>query len=211
MYMEKTKRTMLRFHQRWLVGAAAALLLWCGACASTTMQSVERAPGFDSSRIHRVLIVSLSATPKIRELVESEFVRQWRERGVDGTASYIVLPPNVTLDKAGVAPFAKAQKFDAVLVNRLISRKAVDTSVQVHQIGEKPDETQTMSDYFQAVVASPEYPIPYDVAVLTTNLYDVATEKKIWSGVSQTLVTDDVPKKIRPFVKTILKTIYETR
>jgi hypothetical protein len=186
------------------------LLALLSACASTTMQSVERAPDFDSPRIRKALVVSLASTPEIRNLVEDEFVRQWKERGVNAVASYAVLPPNVTLDKAGVAPFAKAHGFDAVLVNRLVKREAIDRSVHVHQIGESAiEEPPRMTNYFEAVVASPEYPIPYEVAVLTTNVYDVATEKKIWSGISQTLVTGDVPKRIRPFVETILNNLYK--
>jgi hypothetical protein len=181
------------------------------SCATTTMQSIQPAPNFHSARIHKILIVSIASTPEIRQQVEREFVRQWKERSVEAVASSAVLPPNVTLDKVGVEPFAKAQGYDSVLVTRLMSRKAIDTSVSVRQVGGPPvQETQNMTDYFQAVVASPEYPISYEVAILTTNIYDVSTEKKMWSGVSQTLITDDVPKKIGPFVKIILKNLYQT-
>jgi hypothetical protein len=74
---------------------------------------------------------------------------------------------------------------------------------------EDQTSTATMSEYFQAVVASPQYDIPYEVAVLATNVYDVATEKKLWSGVSQTLLAGDVPKRVGPFVKVILKNLYQ--
>lgn len=187
----------------------AVLLAWfMSGCAATQMQSIHREAGFDAARIHKVLIVSLARTPEIRKLVEDEFVRQWKERRVEAVASYAVLPPNVTLDKAGVAPFARAQGFDSVMVNRLIKREAINRGVHVRQIGEPEPDNETMSQYFDAVVATPENEIPYEVAVLTTNLYDVATEKKMWSGVSHTLVTGDVPQRIRPFTKIILKNLY---
>jgi hypothetical protein len=191
-------------------GAAGAVGFLLCSCASTTIQSISYTPDFNSSRIHKVLIVSLTSTPEIRKLSENEFVRQWKERGVEAVASSSVLPSDVTLDKAGVAPFAKAQGYDTVLVNRLMSRQEIDKNIRVHQIGDTaPQDSQNMTQYFQAVVASPEYPIDYQVAVLTTNLYDAATEMKIWSGVSQTLVTGDVSRKIGPFTKTILKSIYQ--
>ena len=198
--------------RRLLSRAVIGLVVLLNGCASTRMQSVERAPDFQSERIRKVLVVSLSSTPEIRQMVEDEFVHQWKDRGVQAEASYVVLPTGTTLDKAGVAPVAKARGYDSVLVNRLMSRQAIDREVRVHKIGESgpPEDSQNMSGYLNAVVASPQYPIDYSVAVLSSNLYDVATEKKIWSGVSQTLVAGDIPDRIGPFTKVILKTLYQT-
>jgi hypothetical protein len=198
-------------HRRWN-GAAVLSAFLFSACASTQMQSIQREPEFSADKIHKVLIISIARTPEVRQLVEEEFVKQWKDRGVDAVSSFKVLSVGVPLDKAGIAPFARAQGFDSVLVNRLMSRKEIDKTVPAPAAkGTVPAETANMTDYFQAVVASPEYPIDYEVAVLTTNVYDVATEKKVWSGVSQTLITGDVPQKIGPFTKTILKNLYKTR
>jgi hypothetical protein len=123
-------------------------------------------------------------------------------------ASFTVLSPESVLDKATIAPYAHRQGFDAVIVSRLISRKALDKNAQVRQIG-KSGKNQTSTDDLGWTVASPDYPQDFEVAALKTTLYDVASERIMWSAVSQTLITSDVPKRIRPYVKVILKNLYQ--
>ncbi len=67
-----------------------------------------------------------------------------------------------------------------------------------------------MTTDVQAIVASPEYSINYDVAVVSVTLYSTATEKRIWSGQSQTVVTGEVLKHARPFVKVDLQKYLRT-
>src|SRR5258708_5649003 len=112
----------VRAMDRVIHAALASALLW-GGCATTRMQSVQRDPKFQIATIHKVLVVSLASTPEIRKQIEEEYVRQWSKRGVVAVASSAVLPVGVALDKAEVAPFAKAQRFDAVLVSRLLKRE----------------------------------------------------------------------------------------
>src|SRR5579872_6266080 len=113
---------------------ALRAMLWVGAgflssCASTTMESVQRAPDFHSTQIRKILIVGIAQTPGLRESFEDEFVKQWRERGVEAVASSKVLPADTPLDKAGVAPIAKAQGFDSVLVTRVLRRQQIKPQV----------------------------------------------------------------------------------
>ncbi len=65
------------------------------------MQSIRRAPDFQTSKIHKVLVVCITPTIAIRELVESEFSAQWKKYGVEAAASAKVLPANIPLSKAG--------------------------------------------------------------------------------------------------------------
>ena len=55
------------------------------------MYQIERQPEFDSGRIHKVLVISLTKNEDLRKTLEDEFVRQWRKRKVDAYASYQVL------------------------------------------------------------------------------------------------------------------------
>lgn len=198
------------------MGVCAGLL---SSCASTTMESVQRAPDFHITQIRKILIVGITQTPGVRELFEDEFVRQWKDRGVDAVASSTILPADVTLDKAGVEPVAKARGFDSVLVTRVLKRQAIKPQVAGapggSTIGTPEEDQSNLTNYIHAVVASPEYGaesgIVYQVAVLSTNIYNVATEQKVWSGTTQTLVTGDIPKLVRPFIKVILKNIYQNR
>jgi len=149
------------------------MALWVGetmgflaGCASTHLQTVKSAPEFQPGSVTRVLVVSVARTPEVRGVVEQEFARQWRERGVEADASSRVMPAGVPLDKAGIGPFAKAQGYSHVLVNRLMSRNEVEA--------ETPESKTNLSAETKTIVASPQYDIDYQVAVVRTNLYDTA-------------------------------------
>src|SRR5271169_687570 len=104
----------------WVAGILLASTSFLSACASTSLQSIQRASDYQATRIHKVLVVCITQKPGVRSRWENEFVRQWKARGINAVASAEVLPAGATLDKAGVAPIAKAQGFDSVLVMRLL-------------------------------------------------------------------------------------------
>src|SRR5258706_2905443 len=94
-------------------------------CALTTLRSVHRTPDFRASSIRHVLVIGHFENQTNRKIFEEEFVRQWSRRGVQAESSLAVLPSSTTLNKANVAPIAKARGFDTVLVSRLLERKTI--------------------------------------------------------------------------------------
>jgi hypothetical protein len=192
------------------IGVLLVSVAFFSACASTNLKSVQRAHGFEASRVRNVLVICITSTPGVRNRFESEFVRQWRARGVDAMASEDVLPVGVTMDKAGIAPLAKKQGFDSALVMRLLKRGKIDPQLAQVNSGNNPspEDNSNMTHYVDAVVASPQYGTDFEVAVVGTNLYDVATEKLLWSGVTDTLLTGEPDKRAHQFVELILKELY---
>ena len=200
----------IHFH-RWLSGATLGSALLLSACSTTTMEQIRPAPDFQSGRIHRVMVIGVFKNQALRKEFEEEFVRQWTLRGVLAVSSLEVLPSTTTLNKVGVAPIAKAQRFDAVLVSRLLKIQrfgagkradlTIDTTAQ--------NEIQNLNTVLQILLAPPAYATPYDLAAVETNLYDVASEKRVWSGISETTMIGKVSKLIRPFIKVILKSLYQ--
>ena len=59
-------------------------------------------------------------------------------------------------------------------------------------------------------MASSEYAGNYQMAAVTTRVYETATEKRIWTGSTQILVAKDPSKLIKPFVKVVLEALYKT-
>ena len=99
-----------------------------------------------------------------------------------------------------MAPYAVSHGFDTVLVNRLVKRETLDKTPGV-KADKDPEHKQNLSDDLQWSVASPDYPGEFEVVTLRTSLYAVATEELLWSADSQTLIANDVSKRIRPYVK----------
>jgi hypothetical protein len=200
--------------RKWRRFLGAGVAISSIGCANTRMQKIESAPEFHVSQIHKALVVGLSKDDSVRQLFEDELVKQWTPRGVTVVPSLAVLPKGTALDKAGIEPYAKSGGFDVVLVTRPLERQPIDRQVRVQDLSQgtptlAPEDDSNMTNYFTAVVASPQYDIPYEVAFVRTNIYAVSTEKRLWSGMTQTLLTGDIHKEIAPFIKVILKNLYQ--
>jgi hypothetical protein len=190
-----------------LVVSAVALL---SACATTTMRSVRPEPEYNTARFHKALVIAIVKMPGLRERAEDEFVKQWKKRGVQAAASHAVMPPDLPLEKAKVGPFAKTQGYDTVLVMRTLGTQNIDPHIKGEEFTADPStgSVDNLGQYFDTAVASPAYSENYRMAAVVCRIFDVATEKKVWEGISQTLVAEDVLGLVPSYVKTILGSIY---
>ncbi len=175
-------------------------------CASTQMQKVERAPGFQSAQIRKVLVISAAKMPERRRAIEEEFSSQWKKRKVNAVASYTLIQDLSSQNKESVATLAREQRFDSVLLGQL--KKRGEITPQYPNQAQK--DSAGMTEDIQVTIASPQDPIDFEAAIITTKLYDVATEQLQWTGVSQTIIiSGNVQDVFKPLVKTILKSLYE--
>jgi len=181
------------------------------ACASTNMISIRRKPSFQSDKIHHVLVIGLIKDQNLRKTFEEEFVRQWSGYGVKAVSSLDVLPSTTPLNNIGVAPIAKAQGFDAVIVTRLLNKKKITAGEPAipYVVPDSADDAQNGNTILKVLLAPPVSVSDYDLATVESNLYDVASEQRVWSGISETKEMKAIPKLIPPFVKLILKRLYE--
>ncbi len=122
-------------------------------CALTTLRSVHRTPDFRASSIRHVLVIGHFENQTNRKIFEEEFVRQWSRRGVQAESSLAVLPSSTTLNKANVAPIAKARGFDTVLVSRLLERKTIRPGEPAVPSIE-PSSQSDMKDLLESLVGS---------------------------------------------------------
>jgi hypothetical protein len=194
------------------IGIVAVFGFLLSSCATTNMESIQPAPNFHSARIRRVLVIGSFNDQALRKTFEEEFVRQWRTRHVEAVSSLDVLPPSTPLDKAGVAPFAKARGFDAVLVTQLLARRTVapGETASAYADATTSSDLDHMDSALQVLFAPPTLTSSYNLVAVQTNLYDVDAGKRVWSATSETEVIGKVPKLIRSFVNLILKRLYET-
>ena len=181
-------------------------------CASTHIRSIHRAPRFQSADIRRVLVIGVVKDQSLRKAFEDEFVREWRAHGVKAVSSLESLPSSVPLSKAGIEPLARAEGYDTVLVTRILNKKKVDAGEPAtpYVTHESDEDIQNVNTALQILLAPPVYMSDYDLATIETNLYNVVSEQRVWSGTTETAVMGKIPKLIPPFVKLILKRLYET-
>jgi len=191
------------------IGVSASLFT---ACTYTSMLSINRAPAFRSDHIQHVLVIGLFKDQALRKLFEEEFVRQWRLRGVQAESSLEVLPADAPLTKDVVAPIAKAQGFDAVLVSRLVEKTKIipgEPAVPAMEPSFRKDR-QESDTLWPVLLAPPVSTSEFTLATVETSLYDVSSERRLWSGWTDTEVVKKIPKLIPGFVSLILRRLYES-
>jgi len=198
-----------------LLKTNSAILLTAGlliGCASTHIRSIHRAPRFQSADIRRVLVIGVVKDQSLRKAFEGEFVREWSAHGVKAVSSLESLPSSVPLSKAGIEPLARADGYDTVLVTRILNKKKIDAGEPAtpYVTHGSDGDIQNANTALQVLLAPPVYVRDYDLATIETNLYNVVSEQRVWSGTTETAVMGKIPKLIPPFVKLILKRLYET-
>jgi hypothetical protein len=123
-------------------------------------------------------------------------VRQLKAHGTDAVAGYTVLPEQIEANKETVTAIMNEIGADAVLISRLMDKKSVTTYVP----GSPPPTGYGWQGYYsynQGHTVQDEY------AVVQTNLYDLKTNKLIWTAASETWVSGDNDNLILKFTEII--------
>ena len=145
----------------------------------------------------------VTKSPVTRELVEGMFVAGLDERGNNAAASYKIIPLDQLSDRDVVESKIKGLGADAVLVSRLVDRK----TMEIYDPGVVygfPDFYYDWWGYYDYVVVTPGYTDETQVIIAETNMYDIKTEKLIWSARSETEVTEGDQQLIKTFVKIVI-------
>jgi hypothetical protein len=176
-------------------------LFLVSACATTAKMNVWKDQTYEGP-VKKVLVMGLSQKKGIRLFFENEFVRQLRERGSDAVAGNTILPYEQPMDKDFIVTKAKESGADTVLVARSLGREMQRTYVPGQAYGVPGYYSRWGSYYGNAY--SPGYVVEDEYVYVETNLYDIATEKLIWSAQSATIIIADDYDLIRSFIKNMI-------
>jgi hypothetical protein len=172
-----------------------ALLLLPSCSATTQLNSVWRDETYrDHPR--KILVLGMLKTPGNRRILEDEMVRQLKAHGTDAVAAYTVLPEQIEANKETITSIMNEIGADAVLISRLMDKKSVTTYVP----GTPPPTGYGWHNYYSS---NPGYVVQDEYAVVQTNLYDLKTNKLIWTAASETWVSGDNDNLILKFTEVI--------
>jgi hypothetical protein len=150
--------------------AFAACLALMAGCANvgTSVGHVWQDSGrARSATLGKTLVLVLAPKAEVVMVLEDEWVRQLRQKGVDASAANRLLPGGSPPDKERVVELVKARGFDTLLVSRLVDVKHVEREVS-----------------------------SYQVAVVDTDLYDAGTEARFWSARADTFLVNPTGERI---------------
>ena len=161
------------------------LITLAGCTKNPTVTDIAMDEAYTGERYGKILVIGAAEKITFRNLFEGELVRQLKKRGVDAIASTLYLPDKEMLTREIILSAIEKSNIDSVLITSLADRnkKSVYYSVQgvdpytFHNSIMRVNRGQTSS---------------YDIAILflKSNLYDVKSEKLIWSMTSESEFKD---------------------
>jgi hypothetical protein len=160
------------------------LIVSCASSSKLTNTFVDT--GFQGQPVSDVLVIAVTDRDALRRSFEGKFVAQLKAAGIEAvsSANAIPIPPSRELEKEMILKAVEDHKNDAVMITRLIG-------VEEKEVYTRPSRPSWgyYGDYrhFHAYAHEPGHSRTNTLIRLATNLYDVKTERLMWSGESETL------------------------
>jgi len=197
----------MKFRHLFIVIITALVLTSCST-TYTKMTETWKAPDFKPKNFKKLLVLGVSQNGVDRRMFEESMAKALSKVGLQSIASYTVLPYEGKLNELTVTEAIKKYKYDGVIVTKLIkvstgikhvAERSYAQPTGFYQAGYPAGYFRTgyhgfyAPGYYNHYVASytivneSAYTIETKTAVIETNLYDIETEKLVWSGRSATI------------------------
>jgi hypothetical protein len=198
----------------WMLALAGLLVTACGSTYSSMTHSWVD-PTHGKTPIKKVLVIGLAQNPSMRRLFETQMLGIFQKSGVEAVPSFDLLPNLGTEgDEAAVRDLVRAAVIksgaDAVTVTRLVSAETSERWVEGSSyVVPEPYYGGFYHYYYNSysVVNTPGYLVEDKTYVVETNLYDVTTEKLVWTGISETLNPESSAKGLDSLGRVIVSTL----
>lgn len=188
----------------------AAFFVIINSCATTTLDNVWRAESYQG-KLNKVFVIGVIKSQGVKRFFEDEFVLQLKARGTEAIASYTVLPADTEIDREHLVAKVKELGADGVLISRLVDIKTVETYVpSAGHYAPPPEYRGGWENYYTrsyGEVYQSGYIIKDEVIVVETNLFEVPTQKLVWSAISETFRDGSSNDLIKSFIEVMIKNL----
>jgi hypothetical protein len=198
---------MMKIKFREMALAAFALAL-CSCAAPTSLKSTWKAPDYQGGPVGKIAVLAVDEGGSYRPMFEGQFVQQLEQQGQPAFKTLGLLTlPEIRADKEAAAAKLRAAGADSILVVRLID------SVNQSSLAPTTRGTTTVTtdsgtvgcfEYVAAyTTSSGEMQMSLKLNVyLDTSLYELESRKKVWSGLTETILREDTDRlgEIQPLV-----------
>ncbi len=176
-------------------------------CAATKVTSTWKDEAY-KKKPQKVLTVAILKSNTNRLVLEDEFTVQLKQKGLDATAGHTVLSEKEPATKETLAATLRETGFDALLVVRLVDQRSQQTYVPgaVYPAG------ATWPGAYGAgynTMYAPGYVVEDKFAIAEANLYDVETEKLIWTAATETWINAAERKLLQEYVGLMMHEMQE--
>jgi hypothetical protein len=177
---------------RFIAIAVFAFLLLL-SCSTTQTTNTWVSPSYRGSPVSNVFVIAVTKNKDLRRSFENKFVQQLKATGVRAFPSSSEMKLDQKIEKEAVLAIVEKLGADSVLVTHLVSMEEKETRTpSATSTQDRPDDYHG-GTYYESVAqaydtsAGAQYN-PTRVKVrLESKLYEVKTEKPIWSSQSKTI------------------------
>ena len=193
---------MIKIAIKWFVCAVfSGVLIF--ACAGTKLTHTWVNEAHRGKPVSNILVIGLTykGNEEVRRSFEDKFVAQLRAAGIEAISSVdaISIPADMKLEKGEILKAVSKFNNDAVIITHLVSKENKESYTR-----SRPGHGGYYGRYRWAY-SYPGYSRTSKTVLLATNLYDVKTEKLLWSGESKTLNPDSNDQMFDDVIKAVIK------
>jgi hypothetical protein len=177
------------------------------SCAGTetelTQNQVNEA--YKGKPVSDILVIAITGNEDSRRSFERKFVAQLKSAGVEAISSEeaIPMPADLEMKKETILNAVKQFENDAVIITHLIDKEEKEAFTRGGR-AHGGYYGSYHNRYTYSYARDPGYSSTSITVRLETNLYDVKTEKLIWSGQSKTLSKDSKDQIINDVIKVVI-------
>lgn len=165
--------------------------IFFSSCSANRLLSSWTEDTQDHYNLGKVLVVGVAIDETKRRIYEDTFVSSLTELDVLAVPSYTVCKQAIEPSTEGLKEVVEKTGADAVLITHLVGKNEESYSPPTQQSSSVASHfSHGLYRYYPAIYRSVYAPGNYSVTtkvILETNLYDVQTEKLIWSARSESI------------------------
>ena len=177
------------------------------SCAGTELTQKQVDDAYKGKPVSDILVIAITGNEHNRRFFEKKFVAQLKSVGVDAISSEeaIPMPADLELKKETILNAVNQYGNDAVIITHLIGKEEKDVYTRggLAQRG--------FYGFYHSRYSDPGYSSTSTTVRLETNLYDVKTEKLIWSGQSETWSKDSKDQIINDVIKSVINNLQKNK
>lgn len=181
------------------------------SCAGTKLTSTQVDESFRGKPVSNILVIGVTYKDKekVRRSFEDRFVAHFKAAGVGAISSgdAISIPSDLMLKKEEVLKAVNKFNNDAVIITHVAGFE----EEEIYTTARRSSGYYGYYGQIYAYANSSGYSSTNTYYRLETNLYDVKTEKLIWSGKSETLNPDSTMQAIDDVIKVVIKDLQKNK
>ena len=180
------------------------------SCAGTKLTPNQVGDAYKGKPVSDILVIAITGNEHNRRSFEKKFVAHLKSVGVDAISSEeaIPMPADLKLKKETILNAVNQYENDAVIITHLIGKEDKDAYTRGGSTNQGFYGFY-LSGYSYA--RDPGYSSTSTTVRLETNLYDVKTEKLIWSGKTKTLSRDSKSQIINDVIKSVITNLQKNK